>query len=239
VRAPASILVAGLFLGLVSAAHAGEFRVGAGATVSLGTGSIDFGCSDVGILGTLAAGEVGFRAARDLIIAGSGLLDGEAGVLEVAGDWDNAGTFNAGTSRVKLGDGCGLLSASVYGDNAFADLEITSDSGKLYRFAGGSTQTVSSSLTLLGAPGSRLQIRSTIPGTAAHLLVTGSSSADFVDVRDNDASGGNEIALGLNSVKGPNTPGWSYATLIPALGPPGLLLLALAFVWRGRRALAS
>jgi hypothetical protein len=60
----------------------------------------------------------------------------------VAGDWDNAGTFNAGTSTVQLVDGCGLASATISGDTTFANLDMTTTSGFLYSFTSGSTQTV-------------------------------------------------------------------------------------------------
>ena len=66
----------------------------------------------------------------------------------------------------------------------------------------------------------------------------GTSSADFVDVQDSDATLGNAITLGPNSVKGSNTPGWT-GVLVPALGVLGLALLALALLRSGRRALAT
>ena len=61
------------------------------------------------------AGTAGFSQARNVTIHPSGLVNGNSATLEVAGDWDNAGTFNAGTSTVQLMDGCGLLSAVVPG----------------------------------------------------------------------------------------------------------------------------
>ncbi len=166
-------------------------------------------------------------------------MNGDSATLTVAGDWDNAGTFNAGTSTVQLVDGCGLTSAVIAGDTTFANLELTTTSGFLYSFVSGSTQAVTSSLTLLGAAENLLTIRSTLDGSEAFLNVQGTSSADFVDVQDNDASGGNPVALGPNSVKGSNTPGWLAAAVVPALGALGLAVLALSLLWGGRRALAT
>ncbi len=137
-------------------------------------------------------------------------------------------------------DGCGLASAVIAGDTTFANLEMTTTSGKLYRFTAGSTQAVTDSLTLLGAAGNLLTIRSTVNGSEAFLNVQGSSSADFVDVQDNDATAGNPITLGPTSVKGSNTPGWLLAAaLVPALGALGLALLGLSLLWSGRGSLLA
>ncbi len=69
----------------------------------------------------------------------AGVVNGNSATLEVAGDWDNAGTFNAGTSTVALVDGCGLASAVVAGDTTFANLEMMTTTGFLYSFMAGST----------------------------------------------------------------------------------------------------
>ena len=227
------------FLPLATGASAAEFRVDSGASVDLDTGSLDLDCADLSIAGTLAAGTSGVARARHVSIDPSGLLSGESATLTVAGDWANAGTFDAGTSTVQLVDDCSLASATISGDTTFASLEMTTTSGFLYQFTSGSTQTVTGSLTLLGAAGNLLTIRSTVGGSEAFLDLQGTSSGDFVDVDDNDATAGNPVALGPNSVTGSNTPGWMTAALVPALGALGLALLAAALLRSGRRALAT
>ncbi len=226
-------------LGHAAPAPAAQVAVGSGSSLDLGTGSLDLGCADLTVGGTLSAGTAGFGQARDVTIDPSGLLNGNSAVLEVAGDWDNTGTFNAGTSTVQMVDGCGLSSAVITGDTTFANLEMTTASGKFYGFTSGSTQTVTSSLSLLGAAGNLLTLRSTVGGSAAFLDVQGTGGGDFVDVQDIDATAGNPISLGPNSVKGPNTPGWLAAALVPVFGAPGLALLALSLLWSGLRALAT
>ena len=62
---------------------------------------------------------------------------------------------------------------------------------------------------------------------------------DFVDVDDINATAGNPITLGPNSVTGSNTPGWFVAGAVPALGALGLALVAASLLWSGRRALAT
>jgi hypothetical protein len=226
-------------LALATAASGGQFSVGSGSSVDLGTGSLDLGCADLTVTGTLSAGTAGFAQARDVTIDPSGLVNGNSATLEVAGDWDNAGTFNAGTSTVQMVDGCGLTSAVIAGDTTFANLDMTTTSGFLYSFVSGSTQAVTNSFTLLGATGNPLTLRSTVGGSAAFLDVQGTGGGDFVDVQDIDATAGNPISLGPNSVKGPNTPGWLAAALVPVFGAPGLALLALSLLWSGLRALAT
>jgi hypothetical protein len=232
-------LAAAALLVAATGASAAQLTVGSGASINLGTGSLDLGCADLTVGGTLSAGTAGFAQARDVTIDPSGLVNGNSATLEVAGDWDNAGTFNAGTSTVQMVDGCGLASAVIAGDTTFANLDMTTTSGFLYSFVSGSTQTVTSSLTLLGDTGNLLTIRSTLAGSEAFLNVQGSGSGDFVDVQDNDATAGNPITLGPNSVKGSNTPGWLAAALVPVFGALGLALLALSLVWSGLWALVT
>ncbi len=236
---PSAAVAFALLLALPASASASVVTVGSGASMDLSTGSLDLGCADLTVTGTLSAGTSGFTQARDVTIDPTGVVNGNSATLEVAGDWDNSGTFNAGTSAVQLVDGCGLASAVIAGDTTFANLDMTTTSGFLYSFVAGSTQTVTSSLTLLGTEASLLTIRSTVDGSEAFLNVQGTSSADFVDVQDSDATGGNAIALGPNSVKGSNTPGWLATALVPALGALGLTLLALSLLWSGRRVLAT
>ena len=73
----------------------------------------------------------------------------------------------------------------------------------------------------------------------AFLNLQGTSSADFVYVEDNDATPGNPITLGPNSVIGANTEGWLATALVPAFGVLGLALLVLTLMWAGRRAQAA
>ncbi len=227
-----------LMLLVATPSGAGVVTVGSGAIADLGTGSLNLGCGDLTVEGMLMVSAGAIEQARDVTIDPTGIVNGNSATLEVAGDWDNAGSFNAGTSTVQLVDGCGLASAVIAGDTTFANLDMTTTSGFLYSFTSGSTQTVTSSLTLLGTEASFLTIRSTVDGSEAFLNVQGTSSADFVDVQDSDATLGNAITLGPNSVKGSNTPGWLAAAVVPALGALGLAVLALSVLWSGRLVLA-
>jgi hypothetical protein len=226
-----------LALGLAAPASAGKLTVGAGATFDLGTGSLALGCADLEVTGTLSAGTLGISQARDVTIQPGGVLNGDSATLALAGDWDNAGTFDAGTSSVEMTDGCALFSGVVSGGTSFHHLSISSIAGKQVDFAAGATQSVSGLLSLSGVSGNRLKLRSTTGGSSAFLNATGGSGVNFVDVDDIDATAGNDIFISQNSVKGPNTPGWLLGIPVPLLGPIALGSLALLLLGSGRRLL--
>ena len=111
---------------LVSVAAGASVTIGSGSSLDLGTGHLDLGCGDLTVAGTLSAGTVGFSAARDVTIEPAGVLNANSATLEVAGDWNNTGTFNAGTSSVNLGDGCGVTLATISGETSEAVLNAIS-----------------------------------------------------------------------------------------------------------------
>ncbi len=227
-----------LALALAAPAAGGALTVGSGANVDLGTARLDLGCNDLTVGGTLAAGSDEIAQARDVTIDPGGTLSGESAAIEVAGDWDNAGTFNGGSSAVSFVDGCGLASSVIAGNTSFSDFSMITTTGKLYSFTAGSTQTVTGLLELMGAAGNLLTIRSTLGGVAGFLERLGSQAVAFVDVDDNDATGGNPIGIPpANSVKGANTPGWVTGAVAPALPLAGMLGVALGLVWAARRRL--
>jgi hypothetical protein len=218
-----------------SLAASAAVTVGSGSSLSLGSGSLDLGEHDLGVAGSLAAGTGLVDRVRDLTIQPGGVLNGESAAIQVCGDWSNAGTFTAGTSLVRFLDGCGRSSTAFTGNTTFFNLTLTSGFGRLFSFAAGSTTTVGNFLSVQGASGSLLQVRSSVPGSEAFLDLQGGSSAEFVDVEDNHAIGTPIVVA--NGTLGANAPGWSGATLVPSLGPVGLGVLALGLLWIGRRRL--
>jgi hypothetical protein len=214
-----------LALGASPARPAG-LSVEGGATVSLGTGTLDLGCTDLAVAGTFAGGSGLVAEARDVAIQPGGTLDGGSATFRVAGDWTNSGSFVPGTSGVEFADGCGRTSATISGNTGFFDFDMTTSEGKTYAFQAGSTQKVDGALTLEGAPGKRLQIRSTLDGTEAVLETHGSQSVSLVDVKDNHAVG-NDILYGPDSSSLGNTDGWVFLGIpVPALSTLAMVLLA-------------
>ena len=220
-------------------ALAGNLTVGSGSSLDLGTGSLALGCADLDVLGTMSAGTAGFTQGRDVTITPTGVMNGNSATLQLSGDWDNLGSFAAGTSSVQITDGCGLLSGTVNGNTSFNNLSLSSSSGKQVTFTAGSTQGVAGSFVVAGALGNQLKIRSTVGGTKAFVNVQGSSSASCVDVEDNSALLGINIPMDSCSIKGPNSPGWLLTPAIPLLPPLAGALLLGALLMAARRRLAT
>ena len=66
-RAALATVVAAVLV-FATGASAAQLTVGSGASVDLGTGSLDLGCADLTVGGTLSAGTSGFTQARDVTI---------------------------------------------------------------------------------------------------------------------------------------------------------------------------
>jgi hypothetical protein len=237
-RVKPRVLAALAVLLLAAPALAGNLTVGSGASLDLGTGSLALGCADLDVLGTFTSGTVGFTQGRDVTITPSGVMNGNSATLQLSGDWDNTGSFVPGTSSVRIVDGCGLLSGVVNGNTTFNNFTLSTSTAKQVTFTAGTTQTVTGLFDASGASGFLLRIRSTINGVLAFLNVQGGSTTNFVDVDDNSAVPGNDIALPSNSIKGPNTPGWLLSPMVPLLPPLAAALLLAALVLVAHRRLA-
>jgi CSLREA domain-containing protein len=138
------------------------------------------------------------------------LSSSSGGDLEVRGNWTNSGTFNNNSRTVTLN---GASGQTVSGNATFFNLSKTTATAQTLTFAAGSTQTVTNSLSLVGASGNLLSLRSTITGTQWKLNAPATQSVSFVDVKDSDASGG-ALVNTLSSVDSGNNLNWNF----PAVG---------------------
>jgi hypothetical protein len=180
--------------GAATPAAAAGLSIGADSTVQLGDALLALGCDD-------------------LLIKPTATLQAQASTISLAGNWDNRGTFGAGTGTVLFEDGCVPNLSSIAGSTTFFDLRITTSTGKTVRFEAGVTQKILDGLTLMGAPGNLLVIRSSIPGQQAFLDLAPAASQliDYVDVADNGATG-QDLAPGAHSIDSGNTTGWLFVT---------------------------
>lgn len=220
----AAVLLALTGPGAATPAGAAGLSVGAGSTVQLGDALLALGCND-------------------LHIEPAGMLQAQASTIQLAGNWDNRGTFDAGTGTVRVEDGCSVPETSdIGGSNTFFDLVVTTSTGKKVRFQAGATQSILDHLTLMGAPGNLLMIRSSMPGEQAFLDLarTGSQLVDYVDVADNGATG-QLLAPGPaarhQSINSGNTTGWFFtlAGVAPVASGLGLAVLVLLLLAVGIR----
>lgn len=205
---------AGFALCLVSClAHAQSITVGPGASLSLGDGQLGLGCGDLTVEGLMSVGSGTAGGIGSVNIAG-GSLSGGSGTLSLTGDWTNSGAFTAGTGEVRIEDGCGHSTSNLSGDNDFNDFSVTSASGKLLSVAAGSSHSFASSLTLHGVLANLLLIRSSVVGEQVFFSLAegGDQSIFAVDVRDNNALGGQTLAPGApqdsDSVDSGNNENW-------------------------------
>lgn len=223
--------------------QAAGIQVPAGAGVQVSGGRIDTAGGDFLIGGRLVLGSGELRGIGALRIAAGGSADFGSGVATLTGDWENRGSFIAGSSRVELRDGGAAFSA-ILGTTEFANLSLVSLSGKRYRFESGFTQRVAASLQIQGT-GLPLQVDVTTPGSIAflNLLASGTQSVANVGVSDVYASGQNLAPTQTNQGGNGNANGWFGGgppprpnVPIPALGWPALLLLGLGILFIATRA---
>ena len=122
--------------------RAAEFNIPAPAVINLNTATLN-------MPGTIT-------------VASSGTLQASTGTITVSnnGNWANSGTFTQGNSTVEFAG----TSHSITGSATFYNLTCTVAGGQL-TFEANKTQAVTSTLTLTGASGNHLRLRSSTDGT--------------------------------------------------------------------------
>lgn len=175
------------------------FSVGTGASVHIGDAKIDMNCLDLETSGHLTLGDGSVVSVNLVSIASTGELNGGTGDIRFSGDWWNAGTFYPAQSSINVQDGCGATESLLIGDNNFFDFSASTSNGKTLSIEAGSVQTFASKLSLQGADANqRLKIRSSVSGQSAYIELSaqGVQNIYAVDVKDNDASGGQLLVSG-------------------------------------------
>jgi hypothetical protein len=85
---------------------------------------IDLACTDVVVSGTLQVNSGQLSNVRSLTINPGGAIDGGSGLIEVAGNWTNSGTFIAGTGTVNFRDLCSFGNAVVMGSTTVGVTDV-------------------------------------------------------------------------------------------------------------------
>lgn len=185
-RAVAGLVLWSLMVGLAAA----QVTVPSGSTLTIPPGgTLDLGCTPLNVQGNLLVGAGQVTQAAGIGIAASGVLNGGSGTVNVSGDWNNAGTFIAGTGTVVMSTGCAATSIQLLGDTVFNNLVITSASGGTFIIPAGHNITVNGTLTLLGTGGSPLSLISSSGQTAyialgpgAHVVTTNATVSPGVQI---------------------------------------------------------
>ena len=229
-----------------------QVTIGAGSALQLGGGNWQGACANLQVDGQLAVQQGQVAGWNNLAIGAVGQIDGGSGVIGVSGNFANGGAFVPGTSEVRSVDGCGATTSAFTGATQFYRLMASTTTGRTLVLQAGFTQTVTGALTLAGAPGNLLRVRSSTPGSAAlfDLAPGATQQIGHVDVADNHATGqviGQGTLASFNSVMGPNTSRWfvpnagggtATVTPVPTLGTWGMLGVVVALVlgaWRRPR----
>jgi CSLREA domain-containing protein len=139
----------------------------------------------------------------DIMAAGTLSL---ANNITVSGNWSNAGTFIPNGFGVTFDGGTGQ---TIAGTTSFFNLTKSTVAAQTLNFTAGSNTTVTNSLTLNGAAGQLLSLRSTTPGTQWNLVAPSTQSVNFVDAQDSNASGG-QLVTATNSVNSGNNVHWFF-----------------------------
>jgi filamentous hemagglutinin family protein len=137
--------------------------------------------------GTLVTDGYELTLTGSLSISASKTLNASSGTdgastITLGGGWTNNGTFTAGSSTVTLNG----TDQTITGSSTFFNLTKTVAAAATLTFAAGSTTTVGGTLTLNGAVGALLSLRSSASGTRWFVNPTGTRSVSFVDVRDSE-----------------------------------------------------
>ena len=147
-----------------------------------------------------------------------------AGQLTLTGDWLNlGGTLTAGGNTVifaptaaSVAQGAGAVnpSASITGNNTFANFTCNTVPGATLYFTGAKTQTVTGAFAIAGTSGNQVSLLSSASGTAWLLNVPGAATATvaWAEVKDSTASGGTAMPITpTNSTNlGGNNANWNF-----------------------------
>ena len=182
---------------------------GSGETLQLNGGIVVSSLTPIS--GTMDA----MASSSPLTVSGSMIFNGgsynaRGSSITIMRDWTmNSGSFIYGTSMVTFQNI--LTTSTLTGSTTFYSVNV-STAGKTLLLAAGSTQTVSGVLVLGGTPFKRVRVRSTLTGTQAFLVNTGTNGVFGVDVKDNNASGRDTIAAGSNSLDSTNNTNWTFTS---------------------------
>ena len=226
------------FVGLLMSLPAqADMEIPASTASNTGGGVFDLGCSDLLVAGTLSLDAGQIINVRHVNIQAGGVINGNAGLISLSGNWSNAGSFAAGASTVNFVDNTACAaSATVSGNTAFNNVNFTSTTGKTYTFAAGTTQQVLGLLTVSGTSTVPIVFVSSTPGQFAsiNLSVGGAQSIRNLSA-DWMSATGVWLAVGQNN-RNPNgrtSRLFGEGEVVPALDNTALAMLTLLMLFGG------
>ncbi|MBF0491760.1 MAG: hypothetical protein HQM15_03170 [Deltaproteobacteria bacterium] len=138
----------------------------------------------------------------------AGTLDANGHKLTVLGDWINTGgAFTASGGTVDLG----TASQSISGSNTFYNLTKSVSSAATLTFANGSTQTVSNNLSLNGAAGQKLLLKSETPALQWNINSQSARSISYLDVKNSNNISSATLNCWTGCSDSGNNSHWSFS----------------------------
>jgi parallel beta-helix repeat protein len=172
------------FVLLNGLAHAAGLTIGTGSQLATNDGALKVD-GDIAIAGTLTVG---------------------SGSINLSGNWSNNGTFTAGTGTITL-DG---ISQSLSGITTFHNLSKVVVSADTLTFPGGQKTTIANALTLQGASGQLLSLRSD-SADQWEIDPQGTRTIQYLDVQSSNNVNGTAIdATGKNCQDSGNNTNWLF-----------------------------
>jgi len=152
----------------------------------------------------------------------SGTLDVSSSnhALSVSGNWSNSGTFTPHSGTVTLSP---TASQTISGSTTFYNLTKSVTAAATLTFTAGTTQTITGAMTLNGASGKLLSLRSSSSPTQWSINPQGTRTIAYLDVKDSNNVNTTAIdARGTNSTDSLNNINWTFNTVpsIPVLVSP-------------------
>jgi hypothetical protein len=132
----------------------------------------------------------------------SGTFDLNGKTVTVKGSFTNSGAFN-GTGTVTFDD---ATQVSYIHGTTFENLTVNTP-GKELVFDAGATETITGTLTLTGAAGSLITLRSSVTGSQWNIDPQGTVNVSYVDVKDSKNLN-SRIISPANSVNSGNNTNW-------------------------------
>lgn len=165
--------------------------------------------------GTLVLAGSGLDIAGDLTIT-AGTLDASTNKcssascpITLTGDWLNSGTFTPRTGTTTFAG----TAQSLSGATTFYNLAKSVSSATTLTFPASATQTIQGTLTLNGASGNLLSLRSSSPSTQWSIDPQGTRTISFLDVQDSNNTNATAISAGgLSITNSGNNTNWDFNT---------------------------
>ena len=169
--------------------------------------------------GTPTVNLAGTVTVNDDIYIAAGTFNLQSATLQLSGNWSNSGTFTCGTGTVTL-DG---TNQSLTGSTTFYNLTKNVTTAYTLTFDNTATQTITNSLTLNGAVGQLLSLRSDSPTDQFSLTLQagGTQNLSYLDVKDSYASDGQTLAAGATSINSLNNNNWTFEIISVVLRNAG------------------